>query len=52
MSQVSLALPGVLDVDRSGRDPQDRYYTPQSTCAWLLWTPGQPRRFATVRVLP
>ena len=29
MSQVSLALPGVIDVDRSGRDPKDRYYTPR-----------------------
>ena len=28
--QTSLALPGVLDVDRTARDPQDRYYTPQS----------------------
>lgn len=27
--QTSLGLPGVLDVDRSKRDPQDRYYSPQ-----------------------
>ena len=29
MSQVSLPLSGVLDVDRSGREAQDRYYTPR-----------------------
>lgn len=27
-AQVSLALPGEIAIDRSERDPQDRYYTP------------------------